>query len=215
MNAQLMPSVPSAAPLPSQMPVHDLPSPQVGREIVRAFVTACRSSVDPLAPPALGHPAGIDFLRPRSAAGAESARAEGMVKIELTLPGDLARLLGSLAIVAKDGSSAAGEYRAVQIGDSRHLRFQLRRAQEPGDVNPERLCLAFRLTRAEAQVLAALASGEQSKRYAARKGVSVHTVHSQIRALKIKMDCRRQIDLVRKVFELERRITPGAMGGAS
>lgn len=64
-------------------------------------------------------------------------------------------------------------------------------------VTSSQLQAAFEITGAEALVLMALMDGEMPKTYALRKQVSVNTVRSHIRSLLGKMDCQRQIDLVR------------------
>lgn len=60
------------------------------------------------------------------------------------------------------------------------------------------LCSTFGITPAEARVLTALMAGQSSRQHACVQGVSVHTVRSQIGSLMSKMDCTRQVDLVRK-----------------
>ena len=41
-------------------------------------------------------------------------------------------------------------------------------------------------------------AGQSPKQHAGLQGVSVHTVRSQVTSLMTKMECTRQIDLVRK-----------------
>lgn len=181
-----------------------------GRQIVRALMSACGAR-----PP--------DAQR-------HAAESKSMVKVEVTLPGDLAGLLGSLTIHtwenesvgivigAGAGAGAITAYRSVPAQAHAGLRFELRREEPPHDMTPERFCEAFDITHAEARVLAALVAGEQPKRYALRRGLSIHTVRTQICSLKTKMDCRRQIDLVRKVFAFGHRAGQPAMraaGGAA
>lgn len=60
------------------------------------------------------------------------------------------------------------------------------------------LCDAFGITPAEARVLKALMAGQSPKQHAGAQGVSVHTVRSQVSSLMTKMECTRQVDLVRK-----------------
>lgn len=60
------------------------------------------------------------------------------------------------------------------------------------------LCGAFGITPAEARVLKALMAGQSPKQHAGAQGVSVHTVRSQVTSLMAKMECTRQVDLVRK-----------------
>lgn len=62
------------------------------------------------------------------------------------------------------------------------------------------LCRAFGITPAEARVLTALMAGQSSKQHAVVQGVSVHTVRSQVTSLMTKMECARQVDLVRKAL---------------
>ena len=61
----------------------------------------------------------------------------------------------------------------------------------------DQLRSAFGITPAEARVLAALMAGQSPKQYAAAQDLSFHTVRSQIGSVMAKMDCKRQIDLVR------------------
>ncbi len=159
------------------------------------------------------HHAGHQILRAlTSACGADLAQAQRhavpvpyTVKVEVTLPGDLAGLLGSLTIHTWESAGAVTAYRSVPTPAPSGLRFELRCDQASADMSPERFCAEFDITLAEARVLAALVAGEQPKRYAQRRGLSIHTVRTQICALKTKMDCRRQIDLVRKAFALDQR----------
>ncbi|TSD56408.1 helix-turn-helix transcriptional regulator [Variovorax sp. KBS0712] len=60
------------------------------------------------------------------------------------------------------------------------------------------LCSSFGITPAEARVLTALMAGQSPKQHAVLQGVSVHTVRSQVTSLMTKMECTRQVDLVRK-----------------
>ncbi len=43
-------------------------------------------------------------------------------------------------------------------------------------------------------------AGQSSKQHAVVQGVSVHTVRSQVTSLMTKMECARQVDLVRKAL---------------
>jgi DNA-binding CsgD family transcriptional regulator len=72
-----------------------------------------------------------------------------------------------------------------------------RRHLARGDVPIDLLCSAFNITKAEARVLAALISGKLLKEHAREHNVSLETVRTQIASLKIKMNCSRQVDLVR------------------
>ncbi|MES2531118.1 MAG: helix-turn-helix transcriptional regulator [Pseudomonadota bacterium] len=177
-----------------------------GHQIVRALMSACGA-------------------RPTDAQR-HAGLSRPMVKIEITLPGDLASLLASLTIhtwengrtaigFSADAGAGAGAmtaYRAVPAQTPAGRHFELRCEQAPHDMTPERFCEAFDITHAEARVLAALVAGEQPKRYALRRSLSIHTVRTQICSLKTKMGCRRQIDLVRKVFALEHRAAGGRDG---
>lgn len=62
------------------------------------------------------------------------------------------------------------------------------------------LCGTFGITPAEARVLTALMAGQSPKQHAVLQGVSVHTVRSQVTSLMTKMECARQVDLVRKAL---------------
>ncbi|KQP35502.1 LuxR C-terminal-related transcriptional regulator [Pseudorhodoferax sp. Leaf274] len=80
------------------------------------------------------------------------------------------------------------------------VRVAADRQRKP--VQAELLRLAFGLTTAEAAVLAALAEGVAPVDYAARHGVAISTVRTQIAVLMAKMGCSRQVDLVRKACAL-------------
>ncbi|MFS2167024.1 helix-turn-helix transcriptional regulator [Variovorax sp. Varisp62] len=77
-------------------------------------------------------------------------------------------------------------------------RIRFGRSQEAPSMNS--LCSTFGITPAEARVLAALVAGQSPKQHAGAQGVSVHTVRSQVTSLMAKMDCTRQVDLVRKAL---------------
>lgn len=62
----------------------------------------------------------------------------------------------------------------------------------------------YGLTPAEADWLAALASGETAAAFAQRRGVSIHTVRSQTAALLGKLGCRSQLELAALARELPR-----------
>ena len=68
--------------------------------------------------------------------------------------------------------------------------------------SPERLMQPLGITLAEARVLHALASGLSVSNYAESNGVSIHTVRKQVAALMIKIDCSRQVDLVRTALNV-------------
>jgi DNA-binding CsgD family transcriptional regulator len=59
------------------------------------------------------------------------------------------------------------------------------------------LATVFRLSGAEARVLAALVDGHSPRDFATMTGVSPNTVRKQIRALMRKMQCTRQVELVK------------------
>lgn len=80
------------------------------------------------------------------------------------------------------------------------VRIAPERQRKP--LQTEVLRLAFGLTAAEAGVLAALAEGLTPTAHAARQGVAISTVRTQIAVLMAKMGCSRQVDLVRKACAL-------------
>jgi len=88
------------------------------------------------------------------------------------------------------------------VGSEPLVFIRLRRAAKQAVASPERLLRALGLTLAEARVLHALASGLSVSHYARNKGVSVHTVRKQVVTLMLKMDCTRQVDLVRTALEI-------------
>lgn len=65
-----------------------------------------------------------------------------------------------------------------------------------------RLRILFKLSHAEASVAVSLAQGESASLIAAVRGVSEHTVRSQIKSLFLKTGCRRQGQLVALVANL-------------
>lgn len=71
---------------------------------------------------------------------------------------------------------------------------------EKGSPDPMLWEAAFDLTLAEAQVAMHLTRGQSVKQIAARRGVSVPTVRTQVRALMDKTGSRRQVDLVARLL---------------
>lgn len=65
----------------------------------------------------------------------------------------------------------------------------------------QRLIAAFDLTPSEARVLDALVHGQSMAEHARQHGRSIHTVRAQTAALRHKMGCSRQVDLVRKALQ--------------
>lgn len=62
----------------------------------------------------------------------------------------------------------------------------------------------YGLTRAEAEWLAALSSGETAPTFAQRRGVSIHTVRTHTAALMGKLGCRSQLELAALAHQLPR-----------
>jgi DNA-binding CsgD family transcriptional regulator len=85
----------------------------------------------------------------------------------------------------------------VCLGNEALVLIRQRRRLASGDVPIDALCAAFPITQAEARVLAALMSGKLLKEHACDQNVSIHTVRTQVASLKEKMNCTRQVDLVR------------------
>jgi len=65
----------------------------------------------------------------------------------------------------------------------------------------EELAQFFGLTKAESCLIGTLARGKTAKEYAAAKGISIHTVYSQIKSALAKTGVRRQSELVKLVLE--------------
>ncbi|MBS0427522.1 MAG: helix-turn-helix transcriptional regulator [Proteobacteria bacterium] len=108
-----------------------------------------------------------------------------------------------IALTLPDGTSCelARAHDALSVG--REILVLLRLTRRPDATplpDPATLQQVFALTAAEARVLHALASGRRAHEVAQAHGVSYHTVRSQITALMQKMDCARQVDLVRKAL---------------
>ena len=86
---------------------------------------------------------------------------------------------------------------ALRFGREPMVFIRLRRAGTSTLASPELLSQALDITLAEARVLHALAFGVSSNEYALHRGVSIHTVRKQVATMMVKMDCTRQVDLVR------------------
>jgi len=78
------------------------------------------------------------------------------------------------------------------------LRLQVTAAAR--EVASGSIAATFGLTGAELKVLTALVAGQSAARYAATQCLSIHTVRKQIAIVMEKMDCHRQVDLVRKAL---------------
>jgi DNA-binding CsgD family transcriptional regulator len=70
-------------------------------------------------------------------------------------------------------------------------------AGQPPRVDPDRLAVAFGLTRAEARLMASLATGETLQGFAQRQGITVATVRSHFESVCAKTGARRQSQVVR------------------
>ena len=90
---------------------------------------------------------------------------------------------------------------SLRVAGERCVLMRMQR-RNSGDTqpNPDHLAAVFRITPAEARVLAALVTGQTAAAYAASAGVSVNTVRKQIAMLMAKMQCNRQSELVRKAI---------------
>ncbi len=82
------------------------------------------------------------------------------------------------------------------------IAFVTAGALDPVPIAPEPLRTAFALTDAEAELAAALASGQRLEAIAAARGVRMPTVRSQLRAILEKTRTSRQVDLVRLLTRL-------------
>jgi len=91
----------------------------------------------------------------------------------------------------------------LRLGEEPLVFIRLRRAAQRTVASPERLLQELGVTLAEARVLHALASGVSVSNYARNNGVSIHTVRKQVATLMLKMNCTRQIDLVRAALEIQ------------
>lgn len=97
------------------------------------------------------------------------------------------------------GGAAAGEPAAVIVV---HL------TSDRTEVDPEILRHAFGLTPSESRVAVMLARGDALRDVASRRGVSLETVRSQLRAVFEKTGTRRQADLIRLLAELSAHSAP-------
>lgn len=100
-------------------------------------------------------------------------------------------LLGERGTVLRLEFARAHE--CLRLGNESLVFMRMSRRREPSSIRIDALCLAFGLTPAEARVLAALADGRTPAAHALAQGVSI----KQISTLMEKMDCTRQIDVVR------------------
>ncbi len=121
-----------------------------------------------------------------------AAACQTGVRQTMTIPA------GSGATVAIDMAVAGPSLRIA--GECCVLMRMQRRDSGGTHPDPDRLAAAFRITPAEARVLAALVSGQTAAVYAASAGVSLNTVRKQIAMLMTKMHCNRQSELVRKAI---------------
>ncbi|MEZ5729713.1 MAG: LuxR C-terminal-related transcriptional regulator [Burkholderiaceae bacterium] len=80
------------------------------------------------------------------------------------------------------------------------------------DIDPFVVGQVLGLTPAEASVATALAQGETPAQISAQRGVSLHTIRSQLRAIYDKTRVTRQADLVRLIVGIS-RIEPWGSGG--
>ena len=154
-------------------------------------------------------PKGESLLHSGSALCARRGRLwhpDGAVRDALTAALRQTALPGpARAPFAVPGSRGAPSFTLDLVRADPRLRFagealvliRMRRHPPPGDVPLSSYCAAFGITAAEARVLDALIRGQSPAEHAVVHGVSVHTVRKQIATLMDKMQCRRQVDLVR------------------
>lgn len=69
----------------------------------------------------------------------------------------------------------------------------------------DRALAGFGLTAAERRLARGLAFGETPPEYGRRTGLSMNTVYTHFRRIKGKLDCRRQSDLVARLYEIAGR----------
>jgi DNA-binding CsgD family transcriptional regulator len=124
--------------------------------------------------------------------GQVAAASQSGMRQAMTVPAGGGATVSIDMAVAGPSLSVAGE-RCVL------LRMQ-RRDGGGTPPDPDRLAAVFRITPAEARVLAALVAGQTAAAHAASVGVSVNTVRKQIAMLMTKMHCNRQSELVRKAI---------------
>ncbi|MET0268839.1 MAG: LuxR C-terminal-related transcriptional regulator, partial [Sphingomonas sp.] len=76
-----------------------------------------------------------------------------------------------------------------------------RRPRRPGNVGAV-LEAGYRLTAAEAAIAVALAAGQARGEIAARRGVSIGTIRTQLKSVFQKMSVTREVDLVARINAL-------------
>ena len=74
---------------------------------------------------------------------------------------------------------------------------RLRRNSLMAEASPADFIATFGITPAEAKVLSGLVAGQSPAEFAMQNGVSENTVRKQIASLKIKMNCSRNVELVK------------------
>ncbi|CAG2139641.1 hypothetical protein LMG31506_02145 [Cupriavidus yeoncheonensis] len=135
-------------------------------------------------------------------------------------PAVLARLLGKLqdalrtgqrmaATVALDWGKTLGidmvpADAQVKLSDEPLALVRLRVSSAFNEVSIDDLICTFKITAAEARVLAALMAGHTPAQFAAQNGLSENTVRTHITNLKGKMNCRRVVELVKLATLVQR-----------
>nr|MDA3888570.1 LuxR C-terminal-related transcriptional regulator [Allgaiera sp.] len=102
----------------------------------------------------------------------------------------------SASVAAEDGLEGQAAYAASEGGVLALTRPQVQRPPR------SRLGAALSLTPAEAAVALMLAEGLSPVEIADQRGTRLVTVRNQIKQAMWKADCRRQVDLVRRVLTL-------------
>ncbi|MCT8173917.1 helix-turn-helix transcriptional regulator [Variovorax sp. CY25R-8] len=136
-----------------------------------------------------GHLAAADArLQARLEGGLAAACADGVVR---TMAFPIAPGAGLLCIDVTKANPI------LRLAAEPLLFVRMRQEGVPMLASPEALAGALGVTGAEAAVLHALASGMKAADYATHRGLSIHTVRKQIAMMMGKLDCKRQVELVR------------------
>ena len=131
------------------------------------------------------------------------------------VPADHA-LRNSFAKMLQEFSRGTLAMRGVRLGDAYgpaddavvipqrdgSIMLVLNQVDAPG--NAAMLCAIYGLSPGESDVALRLADGETLNQISEARGTSLNTVRQQVRAIGIKMECSRQVDIVRRIAALPR-----------
>lgn len=110
----------------------------------------------------------------------------------------------SISVAAEHGGACVLDIvradRRLSIGNEPLVFVRLRFNDAVNHVSSGVLRASYGLTAAEERLLTALVAGQSPIEFARLQAISINTVRKQISILMEKMDCHRQVDLVRKAY---------------